>query len=105
MSRIRSQPNADKFAAYQDCSTRGLTTEQTADALGVKRYTVRAYAKDNGLAFADYNPCAIKQTPAPAPIRDVWVIEKHGVEGSRNPITMRVSLPKPPFEIDIKRSA
>ena len=105
MTKPRNGPDPKKLAAYQDCITRGLTVDQTAEALGVKLHTVRSYARDNGLVFVDYNPRAASRTPDTAPTRDVWVIEKHGVESSRNPITIRVSLPKPPFEIDIRRSA
>lgn len=105
MTKPRNGPDPKKLAAYQDCITRGLTVDQTAEAMGVKRHTVRSYARDNGLVLVDYNPRATSRTPDAVPTRDVWVIEKHAVEGSRNPITMRVSLPKPPFEIDIRRSA
>lgn len=105
MTKPRNGPNPEKLAAYQDCIARGLTTHQTAEALGIKIHTVRSYARDNSLVFVDYNPRAMSRVVTAAPTRDVWVIEKHAAERSSNPITMRVSLPKPPFEIDIRRSA
>jgi len=105
MTKPRNGPDPKKLAAYQGCITRGLTVDQTAEAMGVKRHTVRSYARDNGLVFVDYNPRATSRTPDAVPARDVWVIEKHSPERISNPITMRVSLPKPPFEIDIRRTA
>lgn len=105
MTKPRNGPDPKKLAAYQDCIARGLTVDQTAEAMGVKRHTVRSYARDNGLVFVDYNPRATSRAQDAVLTRDVWVIERHSPERSGNPITMRVSLPKPPFEIDIRRSA
>lgn len=105
MTKPRNGPNPKKLAAYQDCITRGLTVDQTAEAMGVKRHTVRSYARDNGLVFVDYNPRATSRAPDAAPTRDVLVIRKASFSQMGEYGAMDVSLPKPPFEIDIRRSA
>jgi hypothetical protein len=100
----KSGPKPEVLAVYQGYADRGLTTAETAAAMGVLRSTVRAYAKDHGLAFVDYNPCRTSATPMPpASQRDVLTVFKK----SRNELghlakPVPISLPRPPFEIDME---
>lgn len=97
-------PKAETFARYAEHAANGLTTDQAAQALGVRKSTVRAYAKDHGIAFTDYNPCRVSKTPRAAPTeRDVLTVFKK----SRNELghlakPVPISLPRPPFEIDME---
>jgi len=99
----KSGPKPEVMAVYQRYANQGLTTAETAAAMGVLRSTVRAYAKDHGLAFVDYNPCRTSVTPSPQTSqRDVLTVFKK----SRNELghlakPVPISLPRPPFEIDM----
>jgi hypothetical protein len=104
MSNHKSGPKAETFAKYYEYAQLGLTTDQTAEAMKIRKSTVRAYAKDHGIAFTDYNPCRVSRTPLPAKTeRDVLTVFKK----SRNELghlakPVPISLPKPPFEIDME---
>lgn len=105
MSRNRIGPDPQKLARYVDCATRGLTCAQTAEYLGIRRDTVKAYAKDNGIAFCDYNPCRTKEAPpraANVPRDVLTVIKKSRNELGHIAKPMPISLPKPPFELDLE---
>ena len=94
-----------KAAEYRACAERGLTVAQTAEAMGVQVGTARAYAKSHRISFVDFRPYNITLPTPPKPDRDVLVIRKASFSQMGEYGAMRVSLPKPPFEIDIRRSA